>query len=171
MSGKDVPPGEWLYAAYDVPLTQFAHWRERDTYIGQLELLAAITVYYSLADRLRGRQVIHCVDNSGAMACLIKDYSADTDSALLVHSFWALSVAIDVDVWFVFVNSAANIADWPSRGLTSFAADLNASRVQGDSLVIPSASQWGSVSDALSLARSSHVPSRGRKRKRVSAGT
>ena len=41
-------------------------------YVGQLELLAAVAVYYSLAAELRGREVIHFIDNSGAMACLIK---------------------------------------------------------------------------------------------------
>ena len=52
----------------------------RGQYIGQLELLAAVSVYYSLADDLRGSEVIHFIDNSGAMASLVKDYSRDVDA-------------------------------------------------------------------------------------------
>jgi hypothetical protein len=137
LGGAETPPGEWLFAAYDLLPEEYAHWRERSQYIGQLELLAAIAVYFSLAARLRGRRVIHCCDNSGAMACLISDYSTDSDSGALVHSFWALAVGLDIDVWFVFVNSEANIADWPSRGSVAFAADLSASRVEGSELRLP----------------------------------
>ena len=54
-------------------------------------------MYYSLAVELRGREVIHFVDNSGALACLVKDYSSDEDSAKLVHTFWALACAFDID--------------------------------------------------------------------------
>lgn len=167
MDGGRTPPGEWLFAAYDLPLGEISHWRERSQYIGQLELLAAIAVYYSLADRLRDRKVIHCVDNSGSMACLIKDYSADLDSAALVHSFWALAVGIGVDVWFVFVNSEANVADWPSRGLTSFAADLAADRVEGPALRLPPRAQWGDVEAALSHTGSAGpAPAPAHKRRR-----
>ena len=85
-----------------------------------------MAVYYSLAVDLRGREVIHFIDNSGAMACRIKDYSSDVDSARLVHAFWGLACALEIDVWFEFVYSEANVADWPSRGWLSFAAELGA---------------------------------------------
>jgi hypothetical protein len=100
--------------------------------VGQLELLAAIAVYYSLADVLRGRQVVHYIDNSGAMAILVKDYSSDLDSAQLVNTFYALTSALEVDVWFDYVKSAANIADWPSRGQVEFAHEVNATRIEGN---------------------------------------
>jgi hypothetical protein len=169
LGGAETPPGEWLFAAYDLRPDEYSHWRERSQYIGQLELLAAIAVYYSLAQRLRGRRVIHAVDNTGAMACLINDYSTDVDSAALVHSFWALAVALDVDVWFVFVNSAANIADWPSRGLVAFAADLGASRVEGSDLRLPPREMWGSVDAAVAAAGVSAPPLRSRSRAKRSA--
>ena len=71
-------------------------------------------------------------------------------SARLVHSFWALACALDVDVWFEFVYSEANVADWPSRGLVAWAADLSA-RVVRD-FVLPPTAEWGSVEDALTRA-------------------
>ena len=67
MRGAETPRGVWRYAAYDPEPGVYAHWRERTQYIGQLELLAAVSVYYSLRDDLRGREVIHFTDNAGAL--------------------------------------------------------------------------------------------------------
>ena len=117
-----------------------------------------------MAAELRGREVIHFIDNAGSMACLIKDYSKDVDSARLVHSFWALSSALEIDVWFEFVYSDANIADWPSRGRLEFAADLAA--VQVEPLVIPPSDSWGDVEGALALAGSSGAAEPPRKKTR-----
>ena len=127
--GARTPPGRWRFAAYEPAASEYAHWRARSQYIGQLELLAAVSVYYSLAEDLRGRRVLHFIDNSGAMAGLVRDYSRDRDSAGLVHTFWALAVGLEIDVWFIFVYSEANIADWPSRGHVVFADDLGAEEV------------------------------------------
>ena len=74
-----------------------------------------------------------------------------------------------LDVWFVFVNSEANVADWPSRGLTAFAADLAATRIEGGDLKLPPRELWGSVEAALEHAGGAPAVSsggaRGRKRK------
>ena len=120
-----------------------------------------MSVYYSLADDLRGRRVIHFIDNAGAMSCLVRDYSRDRDSASLVHTFWALAVGLDIDVWFIFVYSEANIADWPSRGHIAFAAELGAEEVED--LRLPPRAMWGDVAAALAHAGSSPPP---RKRRR-----
>ena len=130
---------------------------QRKQQVGQLELLAAVAVYYSLASELQGGEVIHFIDNSGAMACLIKDYSADVDSARLVHAFWGLACALDIDVWFEFVYSEANVADWPSRGWLSFATDLGA--VVVEPLCLPRSDAW---------AFAESVPDRPAKRARYS---
>jgi hypothetical protein len=61
--------------------------------------------------------VLHFIDNTSALASLVKGYSWASDSSQIVHSFWALVLAITVDMWFEHVRSAANIADWPSRGM------------------------------------------------------
>jgi len=53
----------------------------KSQYIGQLELLAAITPYTSLGEELRGRRVIHWIDNKSAIAALVKGYSAAPDAA------------------------------------------------------------------------------------------
>jgi len=101
---------------------------------------------------LRGRQVVHYIDNSGAMAILVKDYSSDLDSAQLVNTFYALTSALEVDVWFDYVKSAANVADWPSRGQVEFAHEVNATRIEGERLKFPKLGEWGSVELALEWA-------------------
>eukprot|EP00962_Isochrysis_galbana_P042820 scaffold16092_cov127-Isochrysis_galbana.AAC.15 len=103
-------------------------WRVRRQYIGQLEALAlaAVSTYYTLADgaplpdggnrshALRGRDVIHYVDNFGALACLVKGDSRDHDIGRLAHVLSAILVSIRARPWMDYVRSAANIADLPS---------------------------------------------------------
>ena len=79
---------------------------------------------------------------------------------------WELSEwparALDIDVWFEYVRSAANIADWPSRDKLDFVSDLGAREV--DPWVCPPTDSWGSVEAALRVAES--VPERPAKRAR-----
>lgn len=65
---------------------------------------------------LRGRHVIHYIDNTSAVAALVKGYSRAPDSARMLHAFTARRLALGTDIWFQWVASAANIADWPSPG-------------------------------------------------------
>ena len=55
-------------------------------YVNQLEILAAVIVYYSVRCELHGRRVIHFIDNTSALAGLIKGYSSAADSSALVHA-------------------------------------------------------------------------------------
>ena len=83
--------------------------------IGQLEILAALIPYLSLAPRLAGKRVIHWIDNSSAVAALSKGYSSAPDSARLVHAFHATAAGLGCACWFEYVKSSANPADVPSR--------------------------------------------------------
>eukprot|EP00962_Isochrysis_galbana_P041710 scaffold15389_cov131-Isochrysis_galbana.AAC.7 len=74
---------------------------------------------------MRGRDVIHYVDNFGAMACLVKGDSRDPDIiGRLAHVLSAILVAIRARPWMDYVRSAANVADLPScfdiEGLLDF---------------------------------------------------
>jgi hypothetical protein len=86
----------------------------RKQYIGQLELLAAVAVYYSLPE-LKGRRVVHWIDNTSAIAALVKGYSGSPDSVRILHAFAAFSLGLDTSSWFLWVPSKANIADLPLR--------------------------------------------------------
>ena len=88
----------------------------RTQYIGQLEMLAAAAAYFTFPDLLRDRRVLHWIDNTGALAALIKGYSRELDCARIVQAFSAFSLGLGVRAWFEYVASKANIADLPSRG-------------------------------------------------------
>ena len=75
--------------------------------------------------------------------------------------------ALDVDVWFDFVKSEANIADWPSRGEVAFAAEVDAVSVEGPSLRLPKLGEWGDVSSALAWAGEDDLPGPPAKKRRV----
>ena len=85
------------------------------------------------------------------------------DSARLVHTFWALSSSLEIDVWFEFVYSEANIADWPSRGELGFVAEL---RALSCDMEVPATDSWGNVSIVLGLSDSVPEPPRKKSRRR-----
>ena len=87
----------------------------RKQYIGQLEILYAVSPYWTLGSRLAGRHVIHFIDNTSACAGLVKGYASSIDSGLMVNAFHAFNVGLRVDVFFEYVRSKANIGDLPSR--------------------------------------------------------
>ena len=89
---------------------------DRQQYIGQLEKLYAVVPYTTLPHVFEGRHVIHFIDNTWALAALVKGYATAIDSGLIVNAFHALNVGLRADVFFEYVKSKANIADLPSRG-------------------------------------------------------
>jgi hypothetical protein len=68
-------------------------------YIGQMEILAALTAYLALASHLRGKQVIHYIDNTSAIAALVNGYSAAPDSTGMVHAYAEVRLSLEVDIW------------------------------------------------------------------------
>ena len=89
--------------------------RGKKTYIGQLELVWGTSPYTTLGLELRGRRAIHFIDNISSMSALIKGYARAVDSGLVVNAFHATNAVLQVDVWFEYVRSKANVADLPSR--------------------------------------------------------
>jgi hypothetical protein len=91
--------------------------KQRDTYIGQFELIAAITPFISLpADWLEGRQVELWIDNSGAIGGLLRGYSGIPDCARIVNIFkFATAKLCLASLYIDYVPSESNPADIPSR--------------------------------------------------------
>ena len=146
-------PGEWevlpggqrrfrarryVHGFADAPADIMARFYERKQYIGQLELLAAVAVYYSLPE-LRGRRCIHWIDNTSAIAALIKGYSGAPDSCRILHAFAAFGLGLEVASWFLWVPSKANIADLPSRGELGLLEELGS---EERPFVIPPFAAW-----------------------------
>ena len=94
----------------------------RKQQIGQDEIIGAITPYLSVPRLLAGRDVIHWVDNTSAIAAMTKGYSSRPDSARLVHALHAWCAVTRTSIWFEYVPSAANAADEPSRDMSLAAA-------------------------------------------------
>jgi hypothetical protein len=89
---------------------------QRKQQIGQVELIGEVVPYLSLPPSdLQGRQVMHWVDNSSAVAASVKGYSSAIDSALIVHALHATLARLRLDVWFEYVRTDANCSDDPSR--------------------------------------------------------
>ena len=71
------------------------------------KILAATAVYSSLPQILRGRRVIHFIDNTSAISCLLHGYSGKPDSALLVNAFHLFNAGLKADIHFEYVESKA----------------------------------------------------------------
>ena len=84
-------------------------------YIGPLELAYGVAPYMSIPEELRDKEVIHFLDNTGAVAGLVKGYARAVDSGVVVNAFHAWNAGLQADVYFEYVRSKANIADMPSR--------------------------------------------------------
>ena len=111
----------------------------RQQYIGQLELLAAVAAYTTFPDLLSSRKVIHWIDNTGALAALVKGYSRAPHSCRIVHAFHALNLGFQSRVWFEYVASEANIGDLPSRDEFELLHEL---RSEHRDLVLPDVARF-----------------------------
>lgn len=154
------PPGftpihpRWVHSAMVVPPHVLSELEARKQQIGQLELLAAIVAYYSMAPFLTERSVIHFIDNTAAVAGIAKGFSAKPDSARIIHAYHALNVQIGAQVHFEWVKSEANIADLPSRGQFGLLNEFGSRQVP---IVIPPISNWLSPEEAM---RNAAAPSK-----------
>ena len=126
----DPDSGQWLYSESPVPshiLDMFVAKRQK---IGQYEIAAAFMVYPSLAgafpSSISRRRVVHWIDNTSAISCLLNGYSGKPDSALLVNAFHLFNArdSVRAHVHFEYVESAANVADLPSRLDLRFVRDV-----------------------------------------------
>ena len=104
-------------------------------------MLAGVAAYTSRPEQFRDRDVIHFIDNQGALTGLAKGYSRDVDSARLISVFHTMNAAVRANVWFEYVPSAANIADLPSRDdLELLRSD--AFKVECFEVVWPTVGEW-----------------------------
>ena len=112
-----------------------------------------------LRSHLEGRAVMHYIDNTSALAGLVRGYSPQPDSSRIVHALWALVLGLGSLVWFMFVRSEANVADFPSRGSLDFMKRLHelvpgsAPAVHVD-FVLPVFDEWPSIDQAMAVGRS-----------------
>ena len=87
----------------------------KKTYIGQLELVAAVVAYLTFPDILAGTLCHHFIDNEGAYYSLMSGYSGKADCALVIHEYHLQILRLKCYPWLGFVYSGDNISDLPSR--------------------------------------------------------
>ena len=73
---------------------------------------------------LSGTYPIHFVDNQGALSALVKGSSSDVPASWIAHDVAARLFGMRSRVWFEYIESAANIADLPSRCDSKLAARM-----------------------------------------------
>lgn len=83
--------------------------------IGQAELLPIYVARKHWARTLGGRRVIFFVDNNAALDGMIRGYSDSKASVSILKAYAEVDDANPCVPWFARVQSAANIADGPSR--------------------------------------------------------
>ena len=108
----------WSYAPVPASIVSLLdEVRKRDTYIGQFEVIAAISAFLSFPPEFfEGRPVQLWIDNSGAIGCLIKGYSGKADCAKLVNAFhFVVATRGLASLYIDYVPTDSNIADVPSR--------------------------------------------------------
>ena len=108
----------WSYAPVPTSIVKLLdEVRQRDTYIGQFEVIAAISAFLSFPPEFfEGRPVQLWIDNSGAIGCLIKGYSGKADCAKLVNAFhFVVATRGLASLYIDYVPTDSNIADVPSR--------------------------------------------------------
>ena len=112
---SDPSTGSKYYSAAVCPAWVLAQFVHQDHVVNQLELLVMVTAYLSFPEILRGRQVLHHVDNAAAIAAAINGYSSKVDLAHMANMYNLVVALMDVDAWVEYVASHANIADIPSK--------------------------------------------------------
>eukprot|EP00435_Cladocopium_sp_Y103_P071893 s30_g38.t1 len=116
------------YTSWTVPQSIVDTWVAKQSYMGQLELLACPLAICTWKHRLRSRQVLLFCDNDSAASNLVKGYSSKTDSSKIVGLFWLLCSDASTEVYLDRVESKSNLADGPSRLEFSLLQQLSAER-------------------------------------------
>ena len=129
--------------------------------IGQLELVAAVAAYYSMAEYVKGRDVLHWVDNTGAVYGLAKGSARTIDSAKIVNALYALNEPLQAQIDFRWVASEANIADLPSRDEFELLESWGSVSVP---FRMPPVAGWLSEAEAMQAAGAAQTKKRGGRR-------
>ena len=102
-------------AGAEVPRWLLEWLRPRGQQINHLEAVAAACARLTFPDMLRGRRVLHFIDNTVALSKTVHGYANEPDMAAATSVLHLCDAMLGVDSWFEWVPSHANISDLPSR--------------------------------------------------------
>jgi len=106
---------EVRYTYTPVPEHVVNSWVPMKQQIHLTELFAGPLSLDTWQQRLQNRHVIHFVDNSAALAALVKGYSSKDDCIKLSSDYWLRAASGKVYIYVDRVESKSNISDEPSR--------------------------------------------------------
>ena len=88
----------------------------KSTYIAHGEALAILFAWFHVRNLVRGRQILHFIDNLGILSAYLKGSSTISDISHLVGAGITMEVSAALRVWREHVDSHANLADAGTRG-------------------------------------------------------
>ena len=94
---------------------------------------------YVLTSITQHREIIHFIDNTGAISSLLHGTSRKPDNPLLVNVFHMFNAGLQARPFWQYVASAANIADMPSRNDFELLMSLNSTYMP---TIIPPTDVW-----------------------------
>ena len=103
-------------SVYDIPEEVITSWELRSKYINQGELIAGVVLPFVHFELMTGSDVIWFIDNTAAVAAMIKAASPVEDNSKMALLASMAFVAAGARVWFEYVNTKQNPADPLSRG-------------------------------------------------------
>ena len=141
------------YFTYIVPQLLVDQWLPKQTYMGQLEVLAAPLSLSTWKQALRHRRVLHFVDNDAAAAGLVRGYSQKVDSSLLISHYWSIAAEAAIDPYIDRVESKSNLSDGPSRLELLLMQQLQAHKVEPDYEFLFNFSRWDTAAPAPAVSK------------------
>ena len=136
------------FFTYVVPQILVDQWLPKQTYMGQLEVLAAPLSLATWSSTLSHSRVIHFVDNDAAASSLVRGYSPKVDSSLLVSNYWSLAAESAIDPYIDRVESKSNLSDGPSRLDETLMIQLHAHKVAPNFHFLFDFSRWDTAATA-----------------------
>ena len=114
--------GKFFHSSLEIPPSLMVWlFKIKKQYIAQLEMMAVLSLYHSLAsDVLANELIIHFVDNQGVIWNLVEATSHDPGCAGMAHTTALAQARLCCRVWYDYVPSGANVADLPSRGVFTY---------------------------------------------------
>ena len=88
--------------------------------------LHALLPFLCLQHVLRGRRVVHFIDSTAALACVVRGFSRKPDLACLAGRLWFEACDLMIDYTAQYVPTNLNLADGPSRNDESLMEALGA---------------------------------------------
>ena len=93
----DPTSGQTYYSSAPVPPTTVERWLPKQSYMGQLELLAAPFGLETWHSVIQNRPILLFIDNDSAASNLVKGYSPKLDSCAIVGHFWHVGSQVSND--------------------------------------------------------------------------